>query len=114
METCKTLGADKPKKNLHDRYFKFSYCPNELILIYAFTKKKQSFEIVNDKQISKVIRRVNELKENDIDHYRHASYYTPKKWTECDLRNCSPYIAKLILDVFPTETIERILYENQE
>ena len=111
METCKTLGADG-KRKIGNQYFKFSYCPNELILIYGFTKKKQSFEIVNDEQISKVIRRVKELKENDIDHYRYASYYTPTKWTECELRNCSPYIAKLILDVFPNETIERILNEN--
>lgn len=66
METCKTLGADRYSIEQKGHYFMFSYCPDKLILIYGFTNDEQSFEMVNDRQISKVIRRVNELKEKDF------------------------------------------------
>ena len=45
MEQCKTLGEET--------YFLFSYCPDNLVLVYGFSKSKQKFKILKDEFILK-------------------------------------------------------------
>ena len=106
MEKCKTLGERK------DTYFLFSYIQNELIIVYGFSKPKQKFVILDDEFIAKIIHRTEELKEKDKEtktsNHRKSSYYTDTKWDETANRIYSPYVAKLVLDVFPEEIIKQI------
>ena len=74
METCKTLGADG-KRKIGNQYFKFSYCPNELTLIWGFTKNKPKFAIIKDDLIKKVILRVNNMLANNKVNSRTVGYY---------------------------------------
>lgn len=106
MEKCKTLGEKE------DTYFLYSYCPNQLVLVYGFSNPKQKFVILDDEFIAKIIHRTEELKEKDKEtktsNHRKSSYYTDTKWDETANRIYSPYVAKLVLDVFPQETLDRI------
>lgn len=107
MEKCKTLGSGTPQSTPL-AYFKFSYSENELTLNYGYSNLQQSSSIVNDDFIYQVIQRVEYLREHQNENLRKPSYYTRPKWQECINNRPSPYVAKLILDVFPDETIERI------
>lgn len=106
MEKCKTLGEKK------DTYFLYSYCPNQLVVVYGFSNPKQKFVILDDEFIAKVICRTEELKNEDkkskTNYHRMASYYTDSKWDKTANRIYSPYVAKLVLDVFPEEIIKQI------
>jgi hypothetical protein len=109
MEQCKTLGEET--------YFLFSYCPDNLVLVYGFSKAKQKFKILKDEFIYKVICRKqfleNEDKQRNTKTHTKASYYNDPKWKDSGVdRILSPYVAKLVLDVFPKETLDRIISEN--
>jgi hypothetical protein len=110
MEKCKTLGEET--------YFLYSYCPDNLVLVYGFSKTKQKFKILKDEFIYKVICRKEFLEGQDKLHstnnYRKSSFYNDPKWTEAGVdRVLSPYVAKLVLDVFSNETLNRIISENK-
>jgi hypothetical protein len=110
MEKCKTLGKET--------YFLYSYCSDNLVLVYGFSKPKQKFKILKDEFIYKVICRMQFLvgqdKLNNTNNYRKSSFYTDSKWMEAGVdRVFSPYVAKLVLDVFPVETLNRIISENK-
>ena len=106
MEQCKTLGEET--------YFLFSYCPDKLVLVYGFSKTKQKFKILNDEFIYKIICRNQFLLEQDKLHntnnYRKSSFYNDPKWMEAGVdRVLSPYVAKLVLDVFPKDILDKII-----
>lgn len=109
MEQCKTLGEET--------YFLFSYCPDNLVLVYGFSKPKPKFKILKDEFIYKVICRKQFLLEQDkqknTNNYRKSSYYNDPKWIEAGVdRVLSPYVAKLILDVFPKEILDKIISQK--
>lgn len=109
MEKCKTLGEET--------YFLFSYCPDNLVLVYGFSKSKQKFKILKDEFIYKVISRVQFLVRQDKLHktnnFRKSSFYNDPKWMEAGVdRILSPYVAKLVLDVFPNDTLDKIISKN--
>jgi hypothetical protein len=106
MEKCRTLGTEKAKKV--GQYFLFSYSPNSLKLVYGFTKPKQTYAEVSDELICKVIERVDYLLKNDPNHLRNVGFYSRTHWNLCPSTVNCPYIAKLVLDVFPYELIYRI------
>lgn len=108
MEKCRTLGADKAKTQKESRYFLFSYCTNNLKLVYGFTRPKQTYAEINDELIWKVIERVEYLLMNDPIHSRDVGFYSQTHWELCPQTVFCPYIAKLVLDVFPYELIDRI------
>jgi hypothetical protein len=101
MQKCKTLGEDT--------YFLFSYTTNQLILIYGFTMANQHFVILDDVFIKIIIQRKNDLSVNLPNNVRMSSYYTSTHWDTCPNTQWSPYVAKLLLDVFPSEEIDRII-----
>jgi hypothetical protein len=112
MEKCKTLGEDT--------YFLYSYCPDNLVLVYGFSKTKQKFKILKDEFIYKVICRKEFLESEDkqmnTDTCRKSSYYNDPKWEAGVDRILSPYVAKLVLDVFPNDILDKIIskYNNQK
>lgn len=61
--------------------------------------------------VNEVINRVEYLKENNIENYRTVGYYSLTHWAGCPNTVQCPYVAKLVLDVFPEEIIEA--YKNQ-
>jgi uncharacterized protein (DUF1015 family) len=110
MEQCKTLGEET--------YFLFSYCPDNLVLVYGFSKSKQKLKILKDEFIYKVICRMQFLVEqdklNNTNNYRKLSFYNDPKWMEAGVdRILSPYVAKLVLDVFPNEILEKIINQKK-
>jgi hypothetical protein len=106
MEQCKTLGEET--------YFEFSYQNNELQIKYGFTKDNQNEAEIDNSLIIAVISRVNYLKNHDKENLRTVGYYSRSHWNECPQTQHCPYVAKLILDVFPLETLIKIISENKE
>jgi hypothetical protein len=100
MEKCKTLGKET--------YYEFSYSGEILKIKYGFSGSKQTEIEIENTLIEDVIKRVKYLEENDRAHSRMATYYERPKWEGCKNTVQSPYIAKLVLDVFPQETLDRI------
>ena len=96
MQKCKTLGEET--------YFEFSFDDNELKIRYGFTLTEQNTVTIQNDLIKRVIERVNELR-NDI-HFRSTSYYTINQWVDCPNTIYCPYVAKLLIDVFPLDIIE--------
>ncbi len=101
MEKCKTLGEET--------YFEFSLVNNELLITYGFTLDEQKTVLIQNSLIISVINRVHYLKENDIEHYKTSSFYTITKWEKCPNTQYCPYVAKLVLDVFPEDLINNFL-----
>ena len=101
MQKCKTLGEET--------YFEFSFDDNELKIKYGFTLTEQNTVTIQNELIKSVIERVNELRE-DI-HFRSTSYYTITQWEGCPNTIYCPYVAKLVIDVFPNEIIE--IFQNE-
>ena len=97
MQKCKTLGEET--------YFEFSFDNNILIVRYGFTKNHQTTIIIQNELIKKVINRVAELKNDE--RFRSTSFYTINQWKDCPNTIYCPYVAKLIIDVFPKETINK-------
>jgi hypothetical protein len=106
MEQCKTLGEET--------YFEFSYQNNEVWIKYGFTNDNQTEVKIDNSLIVDVINRVNYLKTNDTENLRTVGYYSRSYWNECRQTQYCPYVAKLILDVFPLETINKIISKNKE
>lgn len=111
MESCKTLGADNATKSKKNRYFLFSYCHKKLKLVYGFTKIKRTNVEVDDELISKVIGRIEYLEKlykKEIKQTRKVGNYSRTYWKICPQTQHCPYIAKLVLDVFPIDIIDEI------
>lgn len=104
MEKCKTLGEET--------YFEFTYLNNHLTITYGFTAAQQTTVDISNYLIATVIKRVDYLIKNEKENSRKTSYYSRTYWEECPQTQHCPYIAKLVLDVFPLETIEAILSQN--
>jgi hypothetical protein len=105
MEKCKTLGEET--------YFEFSYSKDILKIKYGFTVEKQTETIIENSLIIAVINRVNYLKIHNSEKLRTVGYYSLTSWEECPQTQYCPYVAKLVLDVFPIETLNRIISENK-
>lgn len=102
MEQCKTLGEET--------FFEYSFSNHQLIIKYGFTTDKQTTIEIPNSLISTVIDRVNYLKSNNIENYRKVSFYSKTNWKECPQTQYCPYIAKLILDVFPIKTLNELIH----
>ncbi|WP_396153060.1 hypothetical protein [Flavobacterium sp.] len=105
MEQCKTLGEET--------YFEFSYFQEILIIKYGFTVANQTEIKIENALILNVIDRINYLKIANPENLRTVGYYSLTHWKECPQTQHCPYIAKLVLDVFPIETLNRIISENK-
>ena len=77
-------------------------------MIYGFTKPTQTYVEICDELIFKVIERIEYLLINNKQHSRDVGYYSRTHWEDCLQTVDCPYIAKLVLDVFPYELINRI------
>lgn len=104
MEQCKTLGEET--------YFEFSYSNDVLKIKYGFTVEKQTETIIENSLIIAVINRVNYLKIHNSENLRTVGYYSLTHWKECPQTQYCPYVAKLVLDVFPKEKIEKIINQK--
>ena len=104
MEHCKTLGEET--------YFEFSYSNDVLKIKYGFTVEKQTETIIENPLIIAVINRVNYLKIHNSENLRTVGYYSLTHWKECPQTQYCPYVAKLVLDIFPVETIEKIINQK--
>jgi hypothetical protein len=104
MEKCKTLGEET--------YFEFSYFNDELKIKYGFSVANKTEVKIKNSLIVNVIDRVNYLKIHSIENLRTVGYYSLTNWYECPQTIHCPYVAKLILDVFPKEIINKILSNN--
>jgi hypothetical protein len=102
MEQCKTLGEET--------FFEFSYSNDELKIKYGFTVANQTEVKINTTTIVDVINRVNYLKNHNIENLRTVGYYSLAHWENCPQTQHCPYIAKLVLDVFPKETLDNIIF----
>lgn len=100
MEKCKTMGGDT--------YFEFTYSDEKLIINYGFTSNQQTTVEIPAQLIKTVIKRVEYMKLNDIEHLRTVGYYSLTHWKDCPNTHYCPYIAKLVLDVFPDVVIEEL------
>ncbi len=105
MEICKTLGEET--------YFEFSYSNEILIMKYGFTVANQTEVKIENSLIVNVIDRINYLKIHDRENLRTVGYYSLTHWKECPQTQYCPYVAKLVLDVLPIETLNRIISENK-
>lgn len=104
MEQCKILGEET--------YFEFSYSNDELKIKYGFTVANQTEFKIENSLIVNVIDRVNYLKIHSIENIRTVGYYSLTHWKECPQTQYCPYIAKLVLDVFPKETLDKIINQK--
>jgi len=104
MEKCKTLGEET--------YFEFSFSNDVLKIKYGFTVEKQTETIIENSLIIAVINRVNYLKIHNSENLRTVGYYSLTHWKECPQTQYCPYVAKLVLDVFPIEKIEKIINQK--
>lgn len=105
MEQCKTLGEET--------YFEFSYSNDVLKIKYGFSVANQTEVKIKNTTIVDVINRINYLKIANPDNLRTVGYYSLTNWKECPQTQHCPYVAKLVLDVFPIETLNRIISENK-
>jgi hypothetical protein len=101
MEKCKTLGEEA--------YFEYTTSRGDGKLWIKFgvngIEQPALIELVEN-----VIQRVSYMQLNDAEHSRMTSYYTMPHWAECPDMILCPYIAKLVLDVFPNQVIENLKY----
>ena len=104
MEKCKTLGEEN--------YFEFSYLNDELKIKYGFTVEKQTEATIDNSLIIAVINRINYLKTHNRVNLRIVGNYSLTHWEECPQTQYCPYVAKLVLDVFPNETIDKIINQK--
>lgn len=104
MEKCKTLGEET--------YFEFSYLNDELKIKYGFTVEKQTEATIDNSLIIAVINRANHLKTHNKVNLRAVGYYSLTHWEECPQTQHCPYVAKLVLDVFPNDTLDKIISKN--
>lgn len=101
MEKCKTLGEET--------FFEYSYLNNILKISFGFSTNNITTVDISNSLIFDVIKRVNDLKLNDVEHSRMVGYYSLTHWLNCPQTQYCPYIAKLVLDVFPNKLIDNIV-----
>ena len=98
MEKCKTLGEET--------FFEFTCIGGQLTIRYGVNGIQQPAPA---ELVATVIQRVSYLLLNDSEHSRMTGYYTIPHWAECSDMILCPYIAKLVLDVFPNVVMEGFL-----
>jgi hypothetical protein len=97
MEKCKTLGEEA--------FFEFTCIGGQLTIRYGANGIEQQAPA---ELVATVIQRVSYLQLNDAEHSRMTGYYSIPHWAECPDMILCPYIAKLVLDVFPDVVIEEL------
>ena len=99
MEKCKTLGEET--------YFEYTTCRSDGQLWIRFGANGIE-QLASAELVATVIQRVSYLQLNDAEYSRMTGYYSIPHWAECPDMILCPYIAKLVLDVFPNQVIEEL------
>ena len=90
--------------------FEYSVENGKLLLRFG---RMVNFLEANEEWVLKVRDRIQKLKDDEHPKYKtQTSLYNKKIWEECPNNRTCPYLAKLVLDVFPNEILEKIINQK--